>query len=249
MISLDRLWTPAPANLVLSKDEVHVWCASLDQSASRFQQLTKTLSQDEQLRADRFRFEKHRQRFIIGRGVLRAILGRYMNIEPSQLRFCYGSHGKPALATASPTGMLDFNLSHSGGVALYAFARDRQIGIDIESLRPVSEVEQIADRFFSIREYEELRAFPPSQQHNAFFRYWTLKEAYVKATGLGLSLPLNKFEVSLAPGDSAVLLKTSVDAQVPDHWSLMELSVGHGYAAAIAVKGDSWRLKYWQWLT
>lgn len=249
MIPLDKLWSPAPANLVLSSDEVHVWCASLDQSASQVQQLATTLSADEQLRADRFRFEQHRQHFIIGRGVLRAILGRYMDIEPSQVQFCYGPHGKPALATASTAGMLHFNLSHSGGVALYAVARERQIGIDIEHLRSLSEVEPIAKRFFSTREYEELRALPPSQQHDAFFRYWTLKEAYIKATGLGLSLPLNQFEVSLAPGESAVLFSNPVDSQEASHWSLKELSPGHGYVAAIAVKGDSWQLKCYQWLT
>jgi len=247
MISLDKFWSPAPANLVLSRDEVHVWCASLDQSASLVQQLATTLSADEQLRADRFRFEQHRQHFIIGRGVLRAILGRYMNIEPSQLQFCYSPHGKPALADADTTGMLQFNLSHSGGVALYAVACERQIGIDIERLRPFSELEQIAKRFFSNREYEELRALSPSQQHDAFFRYWTLKEAYVKATGQGLSLALNQFEVSLASRESAVVLKTPVDSQEASHWSLKELSPGHGYVAAIAVEGDSWQIKCWQW--
>lgn len=249
MISLHRLGSPEPANLVLSTDEVHVWCASLDQSTTQFQQLAKTLSPDEHLRANRFRFEQHRQRFIIGRGVLRAIMGRYMNVEPSQLQFCYGQYGKPALATSTIPGMLNFNLSHSGGMALYAFARDRQIGIDIESVRSLSEVEEIAERFFSKREYEELRAFPLSQQHQAFFRYWTLKEAYVKATGRGLSLPLNQFEVSLTQGDSAVLLKTPIDSQEASHWSLKELNVGDGYAAAIAVKGNNWGLKCWQWLT
>jgi 4'-phosphopantetheinyl transferase len=116
-----------------------------------------------------------------------------MNIEPSQLQFCYSPHGKPALADADTTGMLQFNLSHSGEIALYAVACERQIGIDIERLRPFSELEQIAKRFFSNREYEELRALSPSQQHDAFFRYWTLKEAYVKATGQGLSLALNQF--------------------------------------------------------
>ena len=246
---VDTLWLPAPANLVLSRDEVHVWCASLDQSASRVQQLAKTLSVDEQLRADRFRFEQHRQHFIVARGVLRAILGRYMDIEPPQVQFCYGSHGKPALVEKDTAGMLDFNLSHSGGVALYAFARDRQIGIDIECLRPVSEVEQIAKRFFCEREYEELRALPPTQQQNAFFRYWTLKEAYIKATGRGLSLPLDQFEVSLASGESAVLLRSPVDSQKASDWSLKELSPGQGYAAAIAVKGDSWQLQCWRWLT
>lgn len=248
MIPLDSFWPPAPANLVLLRDEVHVWCASLNQSALRVQQLAKTLSADEQLRAERFRFEQHRQHCIIGRGVLRAILSRYIHIEPSQLQFCYGPYGKPALA-AGTAGMLHFNLSRSGGVALYAIARDRQIGIDVESLRPFSEVEQIARRFFSTREYEELSALPPSQKHDAFFRYWTLKEAYVKATGRGLSLPLNQFEVSLASEESVVLLRSPVDSQEVSHWSLKELIPGHGYVAAIAVEGDSWQLKCWQWLT
>jgi 4'-phosphopantetheinyl transferase len=145
--------------------------------------------------------------------------------------------------------MLQFNLSHSGGVALYAVACERQLGIDIERLRRFSELEQIAKRFFSNRDYEELRALSPSQQHDAFFRYWTLKEAYVKATSQGLSLALNQFEVSLASGELAVVSKTPVDSQEASHWSLKELSPGHGYVAAIAVEGDSWQIKCWQWLT
>ena len=246
MISLDSLWSPAPANSVLPRDEVHVWCASLEQSTSQVQQLAKTLSPDEKLKADRFHFEQHRQRFIISRGVLRTILGWYTGIEPSQLQFCYGPYGKPALAidTAST---LHFNLSHSDGVALYTLAYDRQLGIDIERLRPVSEIEQIAKRFFATREYEELRTFPLEQQREAFFRYWTLKEAYIKATGRGLSLPLDQFEVSLASGTAALTLLE--DAQEADLWSLKELSIGHDYTAAIAVKGDSWQLKCWQWLS
>jgi len=246
-ISPDKQWLPAPANLILSRNEVHVWCASLDQSTFQFQELAKTLSPDEHLRANRFRLEQHRHRFIVGRGVLRTILGRYLNVDPSQLQFCYGPYGKPALVSANLSEMLNFNLSHSEGMALYAVSHEQQIGIDIESVRPLSEVEQIAERFFSNREYQELRAFPTSQQHTAFFRYWTLKEAYVKATGLGLSLPLNQFEVSVTPG-GVRLLKTPTDSQEASYWSLKELNVGNNYAAAIAVKGHSCQLKYWQWL-
>lgn len=248
-ISANKQWLSAPANLILSRNEVHVWCASLDQEKSQFQQLAKTLSPDEHLRANRFRLEQHRQRFIVGRGVLRTILSQYLNVEPSQIQFCYGQYGKPALVSASFSKMLNFNLSHSGGMALYAFTRDRQIGIDIETVRPFSEVEQIAERFFSNREYQELCKFPSSQQHTAFFRYWTLKEAYVKATGLGLSLPLNQFEVSVTPGGGITLLKTPTDSQEASYWSLKEINVGDGYAGAIAVKGHNWQLKYWQWLT
>jgi len=138
---LRRSWRPPPEDLALSSNDVHVWRASLDQLALRFQRLAQTLSADEQLRAERFYFEQDRRRFVVSRGLLRTILGCYLGIEPSRLQFCYGSRDKPALVETSGGGTLRFNLSHSQGLALYAVTRNREIGVDLERIRPISEAE------------------------------------------------------------------------------------------------------------
>jgi 4'-phosphopantetheinyl transferase len=245
-MALDRLWVPPPADLKLSSDEVHVWRASLDSTATDVQSLQQTLSADELGRAAGFRFQKDRQRFIAAHGLLRAIISRYLDMEPSQLRFCYSDHGKPSLVPTSGQKTLSFNLSHSDGLALYAITRDRGIGIDLERVRPVAKVEQIAERFFSARENAVFRTLPASLKREAFFTCWTRKEAYIKARGEGLSLPLDQFDVSLVPGGPAVLLGTRGDPQKSSGWSLRELMPDPGYVAALAVEGHDWHLTCWQ---
>jgi len=196
-------------------------------------------------RARRFHFQRDSERFIVTRGLLRCILGRYLGIEPGRLRFVYNSYGKPALATASDEGALCFNLSHSGGLALYAVARGRQVGIDLERIRAVPEIEQIAQRFFSSREYAAFRSLAAGLRQEAFYSCWTRKEAYIKARGQGLSLPLDQFDVSLVPGEPARLLDVRGDSQDGHHWLLRELEPGPGYVAALAVEGHGWKLKCW----
>ena len=240
----NHLWLPASADLTLLRDEVHVWRTDLDLPASRFHQLVQTLSADEQSRAERFYFEQHRHRFITCRGILRTILSRYLGIEPSQLQFCYSPRGKPFLAETTGGGTLQFNLSHSQGIALYAVTCDRQIGIDVEYIRPIADTEQIAKRFFSDREYAVIRALPPSQKQEAFFRYWTCKEAYLKATGEGIA-QLDQIEVSLMPGEPVSLLRISGSLQIQD-WVLQELTPASDYVAALAVAGQGWHLTRWQ---
>ncbi len=247
MTDLDGTWSPRPAALALSSNDIHVWRASLDQQPSRFNLLAQTLSADEKIRAERFYFEQDRKRFIVGRGLLRNILGRYLGIEPGQLRFCYGPGGKPALAETHSDSTLRFNLSHSQGLALYAISRVREIGIDLEHIRPICEAEQIAERFFSDREKAVFRALPSSQKQAAFFNCWTRKEAYLKAIGDGLALPLEQLDVSLSPGEPARLLNIKGDRCAATHWSLQELSPAPGYVAALAVEGHGWRLTRWQW--
>ena len=181
---------------------------SLDQTQSQIQSFLHTLAADEQARAERFHFERDREHFIVARGVLRAILGRYLNRAPERLSFCYGAHGKPALAGEAGADAIRFNVSHSHGVALYAVTRGREVGIDLERIRFDLAVLEIAERFFSRREVATLRTLPTEAQRQAFFRCWTRKEAYIKARGEGLSLPLDQFDVSLAPGEPAALLGT-----------------------------------------
>jgi len=160
----------------LMADDIHVWSVSLDQLASRVQTLSQTLSPDERMRAERFHFEEDRNHFIISRGILRTILGRYLSVEPDKLQFCYGKHGKPALADISGKGRICFNSSRSEGLALYAFTRDREIGIDIEHIRDIPEMEHIVEGFFSEREKVVFRSLPESKRKEAFFHCWTRKE-------------------------------------------------------------------------
>jgi 4'-phosphopantetheinyl transferase len=207
-----------------------------------------TLTADERARAERFYFQKHRERFIAGRGLLRHILSRYLGKEPDQLRFCYNSYGKPALTEETGAEGLCFNLSHSHGIALYALTHGREIGIDIEYFRPDVETEKLAERFFSPREAAVLRALPEHLRKEGFFNCWTRKEAYIKAEGEGMSIPLSAFDVSLTPGEPAALLRTQKHPQETACWSLQALNPAPSYAAALAVKGHDWELKCWQWV-
>jgi 4'-phosphopantetheinyl transferase len=233
--------------LRLNADEVHVWYATLDREASRMEAYRQALSPGELARADRFRFEEDRHHFIVARGLLRLILSRYLDVEPAQLRFCYGRYGKPALANGLGEGMLSFNLAHAEGLALYAVARGRQIGVDVEHIRADYPYQEVVERFFSWREQGVLRALPQRARCGAFFAGWTRKEAYLKARGEGLSLPLHEIEVTLAPREPALLLSVGGDAQEARRWALHELKPHPGYAAAVAVEGRGWRLGVGQW--
>jgi 4'-phosphopantetheinyl transferase len=211
------------------------------------QSLQQVLTANEQRRAERFYFQKDRDRFIVTRGLLRTILSRYLDIEPYQVRFCYNHYGKPALARQSGADMLRFNVSHSQAMGLYVVARGREVGVDVERIRTDLAFEQIAKRFLSPREVAVLRALPVTMQREAFFKCWNRKEAYVKARGNGLSLPPNQFEVSVAPGEPAALLSDSGDPWATSRWSLRDLSPAPGYVAALAAEGQEWQLTCWQW--
>lgn len=244
---LSPSFSPPPLHLALRPDEIHVWFTSLNQPVSRFQMLSQTLSLNEHLRAERFHFQKDREHFVVSRGILRTILGCYLNIEPSWLRFCYGKHGKPALADTFGKGTVFFSMSDSQRFAIYAFSRDSEIGVDIEQIYNISEMDQIAERFFSVSENAVFRSLPETIKKEAFFNCWTRKEAFIKAIGKGLSQPLDKFDVSLVPGESAKLLRINGDSKRALRWSIQELKPASGFVAALAVKKRSWQLRCWQW--
>ena len=231
-------------SLVLPHNEIHIWRASLGENSLCLQELVKTLSSDELDRANRFHFEADRNRFIIGRGILRNLLGYYLDLEPHQLQFCYGSHGKPALKTSD---LLHFNLSHSQDLALYAFTRDRQIGIDLEYIRHIPGLDQIVTQFFSARERATFLALPSIQQLAAFFHGWTCKEAILKALGDGLALPLNQVDVSLLPDRPARLFSINGDRSAAERWLLQSFIPAPDYVASVAVEGRDWKVKCWQW--
>jgi 4'-phosphopantetheinyl transferase len=231
--------------LTLHSDEVHVWRAALDVPESQVWSLWDMLTTDECQRAERYVFQKDRTHFVVARGLLRVLLGRYLRQGPQYLRFIYGPHGKPALATDTGGVALHFNVSHSHGLALYAITRGREVGVDIERIRSEVVQEQVAEHFFSPREVTVLRALPSPLQATAFFACWTRKEAYIKAIGDGLALPLDQFDVSLAPGEPAALLHTTWDPQEAARWALQDLAPAPGYRAAVAVAGHDWHLTCW----
>jgi 4'-phosphopantetheinyl transferase len=242
MTLLNCPWPAAPDSPVLAGNEVHIWCAAIAQPEVAYFSL---LSPDERTRARHFRFERERRRFVVGRGILRTILGRYLNLPPEKLQFKYETSGKPALAGKTS---LHFNLAHSGDLALYAFTRERELGIDLEEIHPVADVQQLVEQFFSPIERAELAALPPDRMLEAFFSGWTRKEAYLKARGIGLTYPLDQFSVSMASEKPAKLLSVRDGSEKLSRWSLRTLTPipASGYIATLAVEGQAWRLLQWQ---
>jgi 4'-phosphopantetheinyl transferase len=209
--------------------------------------LAEVLSQDERARAERYHFEADRKRSIIGRGLSRLLLGHCLGESPGHLQFSYNPFGKPALAPGH-VRPLQFNISHSGEWVLIALAVNRPLGVDVERKREEMATEAIAERFFSPAECSALAALPPALRCAAFFSCWTRKEAYLKARGDGLSLPLDQFDVAFVPGASPRLIATRHDPTEAQRWTLSELQVGCNYAAALAVEGADWTLKCWEWM-
>lgn len=243
-MSESKKWSRPPDSLALQEGEVHVWRLELDQRDEVVDRFWETLEPSEIDRANRFHFEKHRRGFVVGRGFLRHVIGSYLGTSPDALRFSYGPYGKPALDGPHQDSSLRFNLSHSHGVALFAFTEDKQLGVDVEHIRADFASEEIARRFFSRSEVESLCALPVEQQVAAFFRCWTRKEAFIKATGKGLSQSLDRFDVTLAPEVPAALLHVSDDEA--ERWSMFDVEVGEGYAGALAVEGEVSVVRFWE---
>jgi 4'-phosphopantetheinyl transferase len=247
MTTREQVWHLPVPEFMVSSAEVHVWRAALDLPLSCVEHLQRLLSADELQRAARFHFPRDRRRFSVARGVLRDILSRYLGVPAAALEFCYSAYGKPALAAGAAQEGLRFNISHAHEMALFAITHGHEVGVDIEYLHRTIACEEIAERFFSARERASLRAIPAEMKHQAFFNCWTRKEAYIKAHGEGLSLPLDQFDVSLAPDEPAALLATRGDPRDALRWSLQALTPGPGYVAALAVEAQDWQLTCWQW--
>lgn len=242
---LEEAWPPAPPGPSLSGAEIHVWQIPLDRAPEEVRSLARMLSPPERLRARRFHFPRHGERFVVARGALRQILGDYAMVAPQRLVFAYGPRGKPALARGGEK--LRFNLSHSHELALLAVARGRELGIDLEKVRNLRTAERLAERFFAPSEAAALRALPAGARERAFFRCWTRKEAYVKALGEGLACHLDRFEVSLDPEASAELVRVAGDLDRASSWFLRDLRPAPGFVGALAVEGACTNLAYWRW--
>ena len=197
------------------------------------------LDGDERERAARFRFPEHRRRFIACRAGLRRMLGQCLGREPDRLRFVTGPFGKPALAASAGAEVLHFNVSHSDDLALVAVAQGREVGVDIERRRDVDDLLETVARRFAPAECAELADAAPADRTRIFFDLWTRKEAVVKATGLGLQLPLDRFSVPAGPLAGAVTVRMPGEDGQPREWALCDLAVPSPYSAALALEGPA----------
>ncbi len=243
---LEISWSPATEGKPLESNDIHVWAFRLDVSPSSQAQFAAVLSAEERERADQFHFVHHRNRFIAGRGWLRVLLGRYLRISPEQIQFAYGSQGKPALGNQPHRG-LHFNLAHSDMIALAAVTWAGPLGVDVEGVRELADMDELVERFFCAREKTIFKKLSHEQKRLAFFNLWTRKEAWLKATGQGISQYLNRVEVSFVSGEKASLLSLPDGSQSAGDWSLHELNPAPGFAAALAVLSKQTRLFCWQW--
>lgn len=211
-----------------------IWRVALDVSEERLHALEALLSSEERARAARYRFEEPRRQFVVCRGTLREILAAELSLAPEAVTFTVNAHGKPALAGDSD---LRFNVAHSAQLALIAVARGREVGIDVELVRPMERLAALVEEHFSPAEQAEFATLPAAQRPRAFLTGWVRKEAYMKARGLGFTLPLAAFDVTLAPGAPARLLADRYHADGGAGWALADVAVGPGYVAAMTTQG------------
>jgi 4'-phosphopantetheinyl transferase len=241
-------WPEPPGALSLGSGEVHLWCASLEPAESEVAPLRDVLSEDECRRAADFLSGPLRNRFIVGRARLRLILARYLAVAPRAIRFQYCDLGKPVLAAPWNGGGLSFNLAHSRALAVYAVAADRDVGVDIEGIRPLTNMTRLIERWFAPEEIEQWRQLPLELRTLGFFSGWTRKEAWLKAVGSGLSFPLDQIVVSLTPEGPARIVSIRGDARAADAWWMDGNSPAPGYVAAVAVRGEPVSVSRWRWL-
>jgi 4'-phosphopantetheinyl transferase len=234
---------PTDDKMHLQENEIHIWRAFIDSEHAQVRYLAPLLSEAERTRASRFLFVQDRDRFISGRGILRSILGLYLQQPPSAIVFTYEAAGKPKLESHNSDRQICFNVSHSHELAVYAFAH-QDVGIDVEAVKPERADEKVAEHLFSARELAELRALPPEGRVHGFFNCWTRKEAYIKARGLGLATPLDSFAVSLTPGEPEVIASTD-----SGRWILRSFQPADGYVAALVADRSARTIRFWDWIS
>lgn len=246
-VNTDGFATEHQRGLLISDRDIHIWRANLDLPITRIKKYHQMLSNDEGVRAERFRFEQDRHRFIVRRGKLRAILGRYLGIAPNRLQFCCREYGKLALVDGIGNGSIRFSVSHSDGLALYGFARGHEIGVDVERIRDISEMEEIIEAFFSTNEKALFHGLPEREKRKAFFNGWTRKEAFIKAFGTGLSYPLDSFDVGLASDGADKLRTFDAERREVCDWTIHALTPGHDYMGAFAINRKDFTLRCFGW--
>ena len=239
------VWPPIPEAVRLEPGQVHISCARLDAFKKELIQLEALLSQEEKTRASRFHFSADKNSFVIRRGIRRLLLSRILGQDPASLQFRHGPNGKPELEEISIEERLYFNDSHSGGLALYGFSRDCQIGVDIEQLKPITNLEGITASFFSRRESQELISLAPERREEAFIACWTRKEAVLKSTGEGIGTGLANVEVSVDSGIEKEIVKTDRALRNAPDWIVHSLRPAAGYLATLAYQHSELALNSW----
>ena len=245
MINSNSPWLKGFPQVGIKRDVIHVWRYTLDLPSSQRESLLEILSPDELERAGKFYFEKDRNRFIAARGILRKILGIYLNEDPEQIHFEYAAFGKPELKSGSYLPKLSFNLSHSENIALFAIASEGNIGIDVEHIRYDMEIEPLASRFFSEMEIHALERVEGEKQNDVFFQFWTRKEAFLKAIGKGLSFPMERCDVSIADNRNFAPVIIPTDTEEHTNWFVLDLEPGKGYAAAVVADRPEMEISFW----
>jgi len=231
--------------LALPENQVQLWRVDLRALGANEPHWFSLLSSEEHARAARFIPKHARQHFVLTRAVLRTVLGAYLAADPKKLVFQTSEQNKPSLGPLHADSGISFNVAHSGALALLAFSRRRELGVDVEQIRRDVDVESIARRFFSPHELKQLAAVAAEDRVEAFFRCWTRKEAYIKAQGEGLGLPLDQFDVSVAAGSDSALLATRPDGAEAARWSLCDVAIDLGYVAALCVAGHDFSVRGW----
>lgn len=242
-----RLWRTPPNALLIETGQVHVWRVDLANLGQNLSRSEKLLSEDESIKAKKFYLNADRIKYICTRAAVREILGEYLGVEPDSLIFSYSHHGKPYLADLSIGKNFTFNISHAGNLSLLAVTKDRRIGVDLEPLRKEDAIEPIARRFFTPEEARRLLAMPEALRPEAFFTCWTRKEAFIKAQGEGLSIPLNQFKVTFTKDEIPRLILADDVPGGSDQWSIFHLEAGEGYVGALVVEGIDLDVVGWDW--
>jgi 4'-phosphopantetheinyl transferase len=232
--------------LQLSEDEIHVWVSCLDVDPTSRMALAASLSKEERIRAKKFRFRRHQNRFIARRGLLRAIVSQYLHIESDELVFEYNRYGKPEVAHQFNRSGIHFNLSHSDDMALFAVTFVGPVGIDIERIRPIKYKEEFLNRFSSPRERELFQNLDSRKKQRAFFYLWTRKEAFLKAIGVGITQLLSQVEVSFQSKEPVRFITISGDKKKILRWSIHNLFATKDFIAALAIKAKKVRIRYWK---
>lgn len=230
-----------------NRSNVHLWSASLDVRDRVKDALSQSLSLDEWKRANDFVLEKDRRNFIVARGILRDILAGYLHCHSRQIRFHYLPHGKPELLLSEASVRFEFNLSHSSGLLVLAVSVGRKVGVDVERVRRLPNLDQIASNSFSNYEQTELSDLSGEDKLLGFFRCWTRKEAYLKARGDGLLIPLDKFDMSLAPDNPIGMLFNRLDPNEVSRWSFYTFIPEQGFIGALAMEGQGAAPEFKRW--
>ena len=241
---MEHAWLNPPETLSLVKGEVHVWRTLLDMDDEIIGGLFSILSGSERQQAMRFHFNLLRTKHIAAHGLLRLILGMYLDIEPILLAFCTNQYGKPYLCSGHKDKAILFNVSHSGNMSVVALSSGFEVGIDIEHTNREINVAEIAGSFFSKKEIEKLASLTGALQKEAFFRCWTRKEAYLKGKGRGLSMDLDRFEVSLLPDESPSILADEDCPEDVHSWRLYDITPLPGYIGALSVEAEVETIKH-----